>query len=196
MTVSEAREEQPPAEGLSPVVAIVHATGEGVPIIWYVNTDPVTDLNRLCGAWVTADAEQHKNLLGQRWVLQFADSTVPDFVPPHLHFDPNRTRQAIIDEVKVLGQNHHATRTKSGSMRAAIEWPSVPGALDFTNVPPVPRGVSRDDAAIADTVAVAYWLQELVEAWSRIETIRCGREHLRGDSPSPRRIPLVAASST
>lgn len=196
MTVSEAREGQPPAEGLSPVVAIVHATGPGVPIIWYVNTDPMTDLNRLCGAWVTADAEQRKNLLAQRWVLQFADSPVPDFVPAHLRFDANRTRQAVIDQIESLGRTHYATRTKSGSARAAIEWPSVPDALDFTDVPHVPRGASRDDPAIADTVAVAYWLQELVEAWSRVETIRCGREHLLGDSPSPRRIPLVAATST
>ncbi|WP_143695189.1 hypothetical protein [Williamsia sp. 1135] len=195
MTISESGEGQPPAsEGLSPVVAIVHATADGVPIIWYVNTDPVTDLNRLCGAWVTPDADQHKNLLTQRWVLQFAGSPVPNFAAPRLRFDANRTRQAIIDEVDHLGQLHRATPTKSGASRAAIEWPDVPGAVDFTNVPPVPRGVSREDPAIADTVAVAYWLQELVEAWSRIETIRCGREHLRGDTPTPRGIPLVAVS--
>lgn len=194
MTISDSKEDPTTTEVLSAVVAIVHTNTDGAAIIWYVDTDPVTDLNRLSGAWVTANADQHQSLLTRRRILQVADSLIPGVLPAPPQIDPNATRQAIIDEVGRLHQVHRKTPTKAGNIRAPIEWPDIPNVLDFESLPPVPAGVSREDPAITDTVAVAYWIQELAESWSRIETVRCAREHLRGDNPAPRQIPFAAPS--
>lgn len=171
-------------------VATINTRG-GHTAIWYTDCTVDLGLARLCGAWVDLDEQKTRLILAQRVLLPFPGTPIPDVNTPVEILDPNSTRAAIVDEITRLEHAHRDTRTAAGATRAPITWPAVPGELDFTHLPPALPGVNSDPL-IADTIAVAHWLEELADAWASIETRRTSREHLRGEHPDPRPFPAVS----
>lgn len=174
---------------ISPVVATINSA-DGRTAIWYTDCGVDSDLTRLCGAWVDLTDEQTEHVLAQRTLLSFPDTPIPELSTEITVLDPNATRAAVLAEIDRLDALHRQSLTAAGNPRAAINWPTVPDELDFADLPAVPPGVSTDPL-IADTIAVARWLENLADAWAAVETHRTSREHLREGQPRLRPFPAV-----
>ncbi|MGC5258926.1 hypothetical protein ACPXCG_21505 [Gordonia sp. DT218] len=161
--------------------------------IWYTDCTVDLTLARLCGAWVDLNEDDVTHVLSQRIVLPFPNTPVPDLAVPCLTLDAHATHEAITREIERLDHLHHSSRTAAGAARAAISWPTLPAELDFEHLPARLPGVN-DDPLIADTIAVARWLEALADAWTAIETRRTSRDHLCEDHPHPRPFPAITSA--
>lgn len=182
--------------GHSGVVAVVHSTKDRT-AIWHVDINTVMPMSRLCGAWETDDPKIWRNVLAQRLLLPVDDQMsgpVRKLVSSTAGvFDASATRNAVADVIADLDELHRSTPTAAGNARAPIQWPALPAALDWTNLPNPPVGVV-DDEFVARTLTTAVWVGKLAQAWSAVETARTSREHLAGDQPNARPLPVGLAS--
>jgi len=121
---------------------------EGASAVWHIDISPSTPLARLCGAWVTNDARALRNVLTARLLLAFGGrldveaASLADEAAGII--DPNAIHASIGSRVSELDALHRASKTAAGSDRAPISWPTLPEPLDWTALPPTPRGVNPD----------------------------------------------------
>lgn len=171
---------------------------EGASAVWHIDISPSTPLARLCGAWVTDDAYTLHNVLTARLLLPFAgrlDAEAASLADRAVGIvDPNATHASIRNRVSELDELHRESKTAAGSARAPISWPTLPEPLDWTTLPPTPRGVNPDPF-VAETIAVARWLADLADAWSKIETARTSRQHLAAGDLITHALPVVLTPS-
>ncbi|MGO9155124.1 hypothetical protein [Mycobacterium sp.] len=169
---------------------------EGASAVWHVDINPSTPLTRLCGAWVTGDARTLRNVLAARLLLPFGgrlDTEATELAERTVgNIDPNATLNAIRNRISELDALHRDSKTAAGQPRAPINWPSLPQPLDWAALPSPPRGVNPDPF-VAETIAVAQWLAELGEVWSKVEVARTSRQHLACGDLTPRPLPVALA---
>lgn len=169
---------------------------EGASAVWHVDINPSTPLTRLCGAWVTADTGTLRNVLAARLLLPFGgrlDAEATELAERTVgNVDPNATLNAIRNRISELDAMHRDSKTAAGQPRAPINWPALPLPLDWTALPSPPRGVNPDPFA-AEMLAVAQWLAELADVWSKVEVARTSRHHLAGGDPTPQPLPVALA---
>jgi hypothetical protein len=155
--------------------------GEGVSAVWHVDISPSTPLARLCGAWVTRHASTLRGVLTARLLLPFGGQLDPEAAlladTAVGIVDPNATLASIGNRISELDALHRESKTAAGNARAPINWPTLPQPLDWAALPSPPRGVNPDPF-VAETLAVARWLAELAEVWSKVEVARTSRQHL------------------
>jgi hypothetical protein len=171
------------------VVAIVNAIGDRI-AVWHVVVDPTYPMGRLCGAWEHASPD----LVATRLILPFGGQ-LPDALA-HLAsasagvIDVSATLAATSDWISELDALHESSRAGAAKGRAPIEWPRLPQPLDWAS-PPAPPVRVVDDPFVASTIGVAYWVADLADAWSAVETKRLSREHLSTGDTVPRPLPVV-----
>jgi hypothetical protein len=174
------------------LIAIIRS-GETASAVWHVDVAPSTPLMRLCGAWVTDDADVLRKVLAGRVILPFggrleADAT--DLAQATVGVvDLNATLSMISEVIADLDEKHRAAKTAAGNPRAPIRWPELPEPLDWTALPAAPRGVNPEPF-VAETLAVARWVADLAEAWSSVETSRTSKEHLTDGDLKLRLLPV------
>jgi hypothetical protein len=47
---------------------------------------------------------------------------------------------------------------------------------------------------VAEMIAVARWVADLAEAWSKVETARTSKEHLAAGDMTPRPLPVTLSA--
>jgi|GEM_PF-1894742 len=175
------------------VIALLRCS-EGASAVWHIDISPSTPLARLCGAWVTGDAHSLRNVLTSRLLLPFGgqlDAEVASLSDEAVGIvDPNATHTSVRNKLSELDALHRESKTAAGTARAPIRWPTLPEPLDWTALPPTPRGVNPDPF-VAETIAVARWLADLADAWSKIETARTSRQHLAAGDLTTHALPFV-----
>jgi hypothetical protein len=174
------------------LIAIVRS-GESASAVWHVDVAPSTPLMRLCGAWVSDEVDVLRNVTSARIVLPFGgrlDKAAMDFTSTALGaVDLNDTLTMISEVITDLDRRHRASKTAAGNPRAPIKWPTLPEPLDWTALPPAPRGVNPEPF-VAEMIAVARWVADLAESWSSVETTRTSKEHLADGDLAPRLLPV------
>jgi hypothetical protein len=177
-------------------VIAVFRYGEGASAVWHVDISPSTPLTRLCGAWVTGDANPLRSVLAARLLLPFGgrlDTEAASLADSAVGIiDPNATLAAIGNRISELDALHRESKTAAGKARAPISWPTFPEPLDWAALPSPPRGVNPDPF-VAETIAVACWLAEMAEVWSAAEVARMSRPHLAGGDLTPQPLPIALA---
>ena len=176
-------------------VAVINADASAF-AIWHVAVEPVAQIARLCGAWVTDDPEVQRKVVAARLAVVVGDRPTKAVTTlltlTHGRIDLPATLTAITDHTNSLDALHADSRTAKGNQRAPITWPTIPKAPDWAALPPVPTGVV-DDPMIISTVATARWLADLADVWSAIETLRTSRPHLSRGEPEPIPVPFALA---
>lgn len=163
--------------------------------IWHVDVGPgLSQMGRLCGAWVTNNNAVDPQVLIGRPVFPIG-AIVPSHIEPLLAGGPGLVDvRATLDDIQqwIAAQNkiHTASRTEKGNARAPIVWEPLPAPLEWAALPAPPTGVV-DDELIADTIVAASWLGHLAAAWAAIETNRLSRRHLQAGDFGPRPLPLA-----
>lgn len=155
--------------------------------MWKVAVEPQPSVTRLVGAWVSG----HIPLAPGSAVLLVGNTPMPERAASAPIFDPDLAWRGVMAEQQRLHRLHSQTPNKAGQARAPIQWPRLPAKLDVNNLPENPLGASTE-AGVSETLAVARWVQHLADAWTAIETIRLGREHLTGSESHPRPLPGVS----
>lgn len=159
--------------------------------IWSVNVGPEAGPGRLCGAWVNVNAADARSILDGQPVHVLNDAPVPDGVRCRI-VDVEGTRQRLHDEIDILVAANRGSRTPKGNRRAPLQPPTVPPIP--TERTPIFGVVATEPAAVA-AIFDAHYLAQLADAWSKVETLRLGRDYLRGDIPHARPFPCVARES-
>jgi hypothetical protein len=169
---------------------------EGASAVWHVDINPSTPLARLCGAWVTGDADTLRSVLAARLLLPFGGHLDPEAALLADRavgiVDPNATLASIGNRISELDALHSESKTAAGKARAPVDWPKLPEPLDWAALPSPPRGVNPDPF-VAETLAVARWLAELAEVWSAVEVARTSRQHLAGGDLTTQPLPVALA---
>lgn len=174
-------------------VAVVNGDADRM-AVWHVAVEPVVQASRLCGAWVTDDADVQQTVVANRNIVLVGDLS-NDYIDAMLDhargvIDLKATLVAVEQYTDRLNEIHRASPTANGSPRAPIGWPAPQQVPDWDSLPPVPAGVV-EDPLICSTMAAARWLTDLADSWSAIETIRTSKSHLSIGSPSPQPLPFV-----
>ncbi|MCV7281425.1 hypothetical protein H7J88_17450 [Mycolicibacterium flavescens] len=175
-------------------IAVVHSGSDAV-AIWHVAVEPVVQTARLCGAWVTRDADVQQRVIRARKVV-LVNEVMSDRLESLLThsdgaFDVEATLTAIRQHIDRLDEIHRTSFTPKGSPRAPISWPSLPPSGTPLSVP---VGVVQTPL-IRSTIAMARWLADLANVWSAVESIRVSKAHLKVDSPSPQPLPFQPADT-
>lgn len=169
----------------------VLAEAEDDRAIWSVDVQTDFGPSRLCGAWINPGPEDLANLLTRQPVLMIGAAEVRSELDCNL-VDVSATRQAVVDEFERLSEVNRASRTEKGNKRAPLirpEIPEVPPAFDAAGE--APRGFINPSPAAIAAVRAAHYLAALAGSWAKIETLRLGRDYLRGDTVDPRQFPVV-----
>jgi hypothetical protein len=180
------------------LIAIVRQGNESS-AVWHVDVAPSTPLMRLCGAWVTDDTSVLRNVVASRVVLPFGgqlDGVAIEIAKDAVGVvDLNTTLTTVSEVIADLDEKHRASKTAAGKPRAQIQWPELPDALDWSALPAPPRGVNPEPF-VAEMIAVARWVADLAEAWSKVETARTSKEHLAAGDMTPRLLPVNLSAPT
>lgn len=160
------------------VVAVVDAH-DSTAVVWWVDVEEPSGLNRLCGAWVLpqATSQQLEALTFRRFVLTTpagADLMAALDVCRGTAVDAEATLTSVARVVEELDQAHQAhVQSLPGSRNlVAPTWPVLPRALDAQHV------AADASGDVARTLGIAGWLTSLCSAWSTIEAQRTARSHL------------------
>ncbi len=174
-------------------IAVVNGDADMM-AIWHVAVEPVAQTARLCGAWVTEDADVQQKVVAARNIVVFGGHSIDRITDLIAHtrgvINLKSTLVAIEQNIGVFNDIHHASRTPKGNPRAPLTWPAFPPMLDWGALPSVPAGIV-EDPLIRSTIAASRWIAELADHWSAIETIRTSRPHLAGGNPVATPLPFV-----
>lgn len=168
----------------------VIAEKNGDRAIWSVDMQIDFGQSRLCGAWMNPSADDMNSILRDQPVLAATQIDPLDGLGCRL-IDLPSTRQALVDEFERLVAINQASRTDKGNKRAPLIRPGIPGIPEPSHEPPL-GFINTSPAAIA-AINAAHYLAALADSWAKIETLRLGRDYLRGESTTPRQFPVVAA---
>lgn len=176
-----------------PVLAVVDAEGTTV-VVWWVDVQEPSGLNRLCGAWVlpAATAPVVEDLVFGRYLLATPEGAAllgALGVSGGRSVDAAETLAAVAQVLDELARAHdeHARTLPRGRALVAPAWPVLP------QWPRTSDGPTGGNDVVARALGIAGWVTSLCTAWSSIEGQRLARPHLRGlGGPQARILPVRA----